>query len=696
MMDPRTNSWHPSCVVKLTIRFDESLQVGGTGEASTSKELDATSQESRAVEGKRPRRALREPVVTVGRATGQLARALDNDSLSTLDETRPAYASSFLSPGVGSVANSSGTRHEDPRSTVPLTFGTDKFTVIANRVPKRGVFTLPHPRTAAQFTLIFDYAEFPIDPRMIRAVGVEVHIGTVSAENYARGMAGEKDSAGRPLSVLNPTTQRRDPVTGRPGVNKDTLLFYGTCDTWDVDHGEGSSTVQLKGRDIRGIFIDAKMPLAKMAKIDLDQPIDHVIQDIVSTMGIDADLRMSVATDEAEWPDGEVPSPGDAEGMTRVRQKADGQGSSSTPSTGSKTSYWDLITNYCTIVGAMPQIVGSTIWIRPVRRVFDIVARRSTIATPFAGGQPRQVGSESIRVRRLVFGRDLKKLSFSRKFGGVVVPTIQCISFDDRAVGTQRLIFGQWPPEASVTAKTKGADEILRVPMYGVRSVEQLSRIAHGIYEEIGRGETGGSAETKNLASLGGDNADPDILRLRPTEPIEFVVDATALRTIAPVVSELNDQARRTFSEEVDVMHRRIGDRLVARALVALARGAVRELLTFYQVTGVEFEWNNGIRTSIAFQNYIVPRQQAATDEVTRPESIRSTDVDVVGAHRKAKVKPPTVTIGPVTVTDANGTRTIDGLQTPKRPRNLKTPARTLGTATAFPPLPPVPPAPPP
>ena len=438
------------------------------------------------------------------------------------------------------------------------------------------------------------------------------------------------------------------PVSGRPAVNKATLLFYGVVDTWDIDHGDSGSTVQLKGRDVRALFIDAKPPMAKLAKLDLSKPIDQVVRDIIATMGLDADLRLTVATDVGEWDGGEIPSPGDAEGLTRVRMKpasggdgAAGGATGGTPQTGGKTSYWDLITNYCTLVGGIPQIEGSTLWIRPVRRVFDIVAQNSTIATPFAGGQPRTVGTEQIRARRLVYGRDISKLSISRKFAGAVVPTIQCISFDDRAAGRQRLIFGQWPPDESVTAKTKGDDEVLRVPMYGVRSVEQLTRIAHGIYEEIGRGETGGQAETKNLATLGGDNSDPDILRLRPTQPIELVVDARALRTLAPVVSELTDQARRTFSEEVDVLHRRLGDRLVARALVALARGAVRELLTFYQVMGVEYDWSpSGVRTTISFQNYIVPRQSVLEADVGRPKQVSATAVEVSGTHAKAQVKP--------------------------------------------------------
>lgn len=585
----------------------------------------------------RPRRALNEQA--------EIDRRVQNAQLAQLDDFAPQQGSQFAVPGTTPVTASAGQKPTEPGgSTVPLTFGTDGFTVISNRVPKRGTFVQPHPRTAGTFNLSFDYHEFPVDPRLIRAVGIEVHVGAVSAEDYARGMAGEKDTDGRPLSVLKTTSGLVDPWSGRPAANNQTLLFYATADTWEVDHSDKGSSITLEGRDVRGIFIDAKVPSAKAAKVDLTKPIDKVVEALIKTMGVEHDLRMTIMTDAAEWPNGTVPSPGDADGLTRVRLSAAGDQTRSTPATGAKTTYWDLITNYCTLVGAMPVFVGSTLWIRPNQRIFDVLDKRKHTRTPFAGGRPRQVAGEQIRVRRMVYGRDLKRLRFQRKFAGAVVPAIQCLSFDDRQVGMQRLIMGQWPPGASVAAQAKAETEVLRIPIWGVRSVDQLTEIAHGIYEEIGRGETGGTAETSNLASYGGGNADPDLLRLRPLDPVEFVVDAQALRTVAPVVSELNDAERMTFSEEVDLLTRRLGDRTVARALVALARGAVRELLAFYQVIGVQYDWDSGIRTSFTFQNYIVPRHHAKATKPTRAGADpRQTRVDVPGGHRKAKMDPALV-----------------------------------------------------
>lgn len=653
-MDPDFGSWYPSCVVKLTIRYDESMQVADTGEhdATTARGQAAQTQEGRITGNEqpadgaqpagatspkhRPRRGITEHTTSIGPVTGQpLDVAQQNAALSELDEYQAPPGSEFTTPGASPVDPRGGARSDVAPSseTVPVTFGTDGFTVIANRVPKKGSFTLAHPRSAATFSITFDYTEFPVDPRIIRAVGVEVHLGAVSAEDYARGMAGEKDTDGRPLSILKTTSGLIDPWSGRPATNDATLLFHAIADTWDVDHSDGGSYITIEGRDIRSLFIDAKAPLEKIAKIDLRKPINEVVEDIIRTMGVEHDLRMNIMIDAAEWPEKRIPSPGDVDGLTRVRLGSSGQNTSQTPQTGTKTSYWDLITNYCTLVGGIPQFQGSSLWIRPARRVFDVLNK--TLATPFRGGAARRVGTEQLRARRLVYGRDIKRLRFQRKFQGTVVPTIQTISYDDRASGAQRLIFGQWPPATSEQAKAKAEGELLRIPMHGIRSVKQLNEIAHDIYEEIGRGEVGGTADTQNLASYGGDNSDPDMLRLRPMEPVEFVIDKRTLNTLAPVVSELTDQERRSFSEEVDVLHRRLGDRALARVLTAMARGTIRELIAFYQVIGIQYEWGGGLKMAIQFQNYIVPRHKADRTAVDPPD-IRRTRIDVAGAQRKA------------------------------------------------------------
>lgn len=662
-MNEPADSWYPSCVVKLTIRYDESLHI-----LRPKDEVSLDAQAAQTPEG----RVLGENTSASpsGQQTLQTGSHRPRSQLDSISATNDALAggdqhlpSSALPPGFKPIVRKQAGGIAIAEME-PLTFGTDAFTVIANRVPRKGTFTLPHPRSAPTFTMIFDYVEFPVDPRILRGVGVEIHLGAVPAEDFARGMAGEVDEDGRPLSILKTTDDIVDPVTGRKHVNNGTLLFYGTCDTWDVEHAENGSTIIIEGREVRHILIDTKIVASQVDKVNLNQPIDIVIADLIQTIQFENGLRLTTATDATEWPDGIVPAPGDADGLTRVRIKAasrsgaktratlasgsdpgvqtgDKASARSNPETGGKTSYWDLITNYCQLVGAMPYIVGSMLWVRPIHRIFDVVDPQSKIPTPFAKGEPRLAGDEVLRVRRLVIGRDIRRIRTQRKFGGAaIVPTVQTISYDDRAVGLQRLIFGQWPPKGSDAAESKAEAELLRLPVWGVRSVERLTQIARGIYEEVGRGETGGSAETSVLASFGGDNGDPDLLRLRPLEPIEFVVDATALRSALPIVADVNELASLSFSEEVERLHQMIGDRAVARAMVGLSRGVVAEVIRYFQVVGVTFEWDRGVRTSLAFQNYIIARHNAtAVSDQDVTKEIVARPVKVAGGGRKARAK---------------------------------------------------------
>jgi hypothetical protein len=673
-------SWYPSCVVKLVIRFDEALQIQKPRDEISFDALTAQTQEARILGTSTTQGDSAPRVSDTGKHRPR--RALDNRALAAADLTLPSNA---LTPGAG--ATSQRTSSNIPRTEIePLTFGTDGFTVIANRVPKKGTFTLPHPRSAPTFSLTFDYVEFPIDPQLMRAVGVEIHLGAVSAEDFARGMRGAVDEDGRPLSILKTTTDMIDPFTGRKDVNEGTLLFYATADTWDVDHGENGATITIEGREIRAILLDTKYVAAQVAKVKLDQPINDVIADLLQTIPFEHGFRLTVATNETEWPNGIVPSPGTVDGMTAVRAKAASsptaktkeasggaagvatgdKATQSTPENGGKATYWDLITNYCELVGAMPHIIGSMLWIRPIHRIFDIVDPGSKIPAPFANGKSRQVGSEQVRVRRLVLGREIKRIKVQRKFGGVtIVPTVQTISFDDRAQGKQRLIFGQWPPAGSGAAEAKAESELLRVPMWGIRSVDQLTQIARGIYEEMGRGETGGTAETGNLASFGGSNDDPDLLRLRPLEPIEFVTDASALQASLPIAADVNNLARLTFAQEVDQLHTILGDLALARALVGLSRGAIREVIRYYQVVGVTFDWDKGVKTSLQFQNYVIPRHfEPAVSDVASPSpsGVRTRPVKVAGGGKKANVDPKGPKRTPVptgTGTTANNAATV-------------------------------------
>lgn len=510
----------------------------------------------------------------------------------------------------------------------------DDLSHVMGIVPRTGTFELAGYRQAHRFSLGFLFRDIPLDPRVVRAIGVEVHLGTVPADEFGQGIASADDPR---KSVL----RTRD---AGGGVSQGTQLLVGTADTISTEFSDGSMVVTIEGRNLVGILIDAKVTPQALARLRLDQPIDQVVVQILELLPFGAGIAVSV--DAAEWPDGSVPSPLAVGDVTRVLQSADGQSVQGQAPQGkaSDLSFWDIITQYCLLVGAVPFFVGEVLRIRPARNLFD--QRRKTgsdprFPTPFTGGGPRVVqtesGAESLTLRRLVYGRNVGSLKFERKLGGTKVPTVEVVSVDTSSEkrGAQRLLSARWPDAASNSANAKvvgkvqaaratsvapsgqvAQEDVVRISVPGIRSVDRLREIARATYEEIGRGEMGGSLVTKSLSSFGGDNEDADLLRLRPGDPIELVLDTTNLGTRPGVISELTDHGRRSLQEEVSAVFARVGDLKLARVLVASARGA-GDTMRFFRVANVKFDWSQdqGVTVSFDFQTYVEARYDVGGEQ---------------------------------------------------------------------------------
>lgn len=532
---------------------------------------------------------------------------------------------SLQSPNLGSTS-----RGLEPLLTQT---GDQNASFVFGRVPKTGSVELPGYRQAGTFEFTFDWRDLPIDARTVRACAVEIHLGAVSDSDFADGLSRPPLPNGRYLSQLQTRLPSGDP-------NPATLLMEGSVDDWDHDYSPTGAVVTIKGRDYRGMLLDT--PVASdprntgtiISSLNTGNPIHLVVAQLLATHPLFG--RFSVCINEGDWPNGVIPVPLDTTVVPRHRRGARGNrrgGRATPPGQSQEVNFWDLIVRLCYAVGAIPYFEGHELRIRPARSIFD--QQRGGIDpfidTPFRDGVRRTVNGESFAVRRLVYGRDLASLKFNRHFAGHSKPkVVRCISHDESAEvrGSTRQIVARYPPEAG-TAGTAGRsaratrvapsnaaadEEILNVPVPGVRDVERLTEIARSIFEEVGRNEMGGSAETKHLASLGGDNTDPDMLRLRPGDGVEFFVDASALASNSPAVSTVLDMQRTSFDEAAAEIQRRIGDANLARVIVATARGQILELQRFFRVASVKFGWNAkaGVDIACDFQNYFVARWDAA------------------------------------------------------------------------------------
>lgn len=574
---------------------------------------------------------------------------------------------------------------EQPASSAEIARGTPASLVDAQqpgssligRIPKSARVELPGIRKPGTFHLTFDYRDLPIDPRLVRSVGVEIFLDTVTPANFAAGVVGTPGAPQARVSQLT-AAQRISAVK----QTADNLVLKGLVDSWQVNHGTRGSEVTIEGRDLVGLFLDTPLTAPLLAKLQLNNRIDVVIRQIVSSIE-DWNKNLDVVAADANlWPKGEVPFLANIDrlnpSMPRVRVSAKAEEDKAKPrkSIGAdqdKLSFWDLVTRYCNLVAAVPYFTmrpkdttnpqlgyKSTIVIAPQWGLYDYL-NQGRAPSPF---KPERQGVG--KIRKLMYGRNIEELSLERKFQGITARAVEVVSYNpsSKAKGESRLLSttstltktyaerqaGTTPalardPEganrSSVSPSGLSAkDTVLRISVKGISDPEQLQILADGLYEEIMRGETGGSVRTRSLASFGGGNEDPDLIHIRPRDAIVLAVDARPLGTRAPNVnSPLVQEARLDTAALEEEIFKRTGDRTLAAAIVAAGRsGAFRPQNTF-RVNAVKFDWDigSGISISLDFHNYIMARnaiKDTPPAETAQPSGGKATAAGGTGRRR--------------------------------------------------------------
>lgn len=538
-------------------------------------------------------------------------------------------------------ATTNPTTQEVTFSNVPMVLraGAHAESFVDNRIPKKANIELHGYRTAGTYSLTFDYRELPIDPRTIRSAVCDVYLGTVSADDFSTGIDTDRFS----VSAL-----RRSVLQTSRDRHRENTIIIGPVDTWKVDYQNGAAEVHITGRDLRGLLLDSPLVSPNdtrnshvLNRIDTNQSIADIVRQLLHEHNRLRDMEVVCYSDE--WPTRRIPSPMGVLHVPRHRRGARGQGSASSPGH-SNMNYWDLITQYCSLVGAIPTVLGTKIYIRPARNLLSQqqAGADPAIDTPFAGGIRREFDGNSFGQRKLVYGRDINTMHIERKYNGNNKPKIvRCISVVENrerppARGARRasrasqrwtrgrVLEAVWPPRTAREARLEGAkttqinvsgaeghEEILNIPVPGITDYQRLLDIAQSFYVQIGQTEIEGNFETKNCTSLGGSNADPDMLRLKPGDPVELLVDGTNLYGSAPIISALNQFAGLPLEECVQQLRQYIGDPDLARVIVSTYRGQIMSVLRYFRVSSVKYDWDisSGVTINGTFQNYFTPRQ---------------------------------------------------------------------------------------
>lgn len=484
----------------------------------------------------------------------------------------------------------------------------DDLIALGTILPQTGTINRNGLRTADTCRVTIDYRDAPFDPRLIRSCGVELVIGVIEAGGLEAGHRGQTREDGTALSLVPRGEAGSPPPRG-------TTRFLGFVDDWTITlDGTDGDTIELDCRDLTALLLDQKLPSG--VSIDLSLPIDEGVRGLLNslpgTRGVS--VRFGIAGEQ-----GSAPVPADA--IPRARRGRRGGTARRGRAGGSDMNLWDHITEVCTQVGLVPVFEDSELRIIRPRTFYE--------------------GRDT--ARRMVYGRNVETLSFSRKLSGTKVPTVEIRSYDDQ-IGRTRWarypvpgtaprsgIFGVTDPPRPARANevppsgSNPDDRIQTITLDGITDPDTLAQSAESIWHQIGRQELEGNFRTSDVASFGAEIEAVDLLRLRAGDPVELLVASAqtaelargATLASATEIRGLQREARSQYLQSIgwseDVAER-----------FAVLQDAV-SFQTVFRVQDVRLSWDQdeGVGVEVDFINFLEIREleeQRPQDEGPSPE----------------------------------------------------------------------------
>ena len=311
------------------------------------------------------------------------------------------------------------------------------------------------------------------------------------------------------------------------------IVFLGFADEESINFDDTKRTVRLEGRDFTALLIDRKY---LGGPVNLELPVDQVIQGLLDEL-----KEVTKITIEKRVP-GDLPvlakffdSKDDTSGKKNSRRDE---------------SYWDLIQRIVSQAGLISYIELDKLVITTPRILY---------------------GTE--KIKRFVYGRNIKNLEFKRKIGRRknFNVAVRSMVFSTKEVLTAKIPAEATPewskdsgipnvevkvPELNTDGTAKAEQELKPAPymsfrLTNINDKDHLIEVGQNIYEEMSRQQIEGSFETADMMTFESDGKDDpktrtefDILKLRNGTPVSVWIDAKDLKNI---VQFANDESRELY-----------------------------------------------------------------------------------------------------------------------------------------------------
>lgn len=536
--------------------------------------------------------------------------------------------------GQGDTTHRLGSPQQQQASSDELTHVIDGIIPSAAQLKRNGI------RTATTLSTTIPFVDLPLDPRCVRAVGIQYFLGCVTAEDYQRGIRGEIRSDATSSSFGVPLNVVPDIYTDSSGRPRTNLRFEGWLDTWeDLFPENDANEVQIECTDNTRLLLEEDAPpqLHLEPNVPIDQAIANYLANFPQFLGLSVGYLPAVAASK-------IPKLKDALGKTAFQPHlgpppAGGGGAGGAGGAANKLKVWDYLTDMAGIVGHNVRMVGSTVVIQRPRTMYD--ARFSGRSDdPFTG---RRLPSGRVLSRRLfIYGHNLTEMKIKRKYTTYVPRNVEVRSYDP---AHKKTIVVRFPAKDDKKRQTKpkpGNENeqawwVISRP--GIRDEKSARLVAQAIYEGQGRNELEVRILTKNLASFGGGNLDPDILDMLAGDAIDVEIarqmdGSTIPNTVADIQTQLKTRPQEYLQ----------GLGYSAKLAKAYAT-AVQSigLPTTFRCKSVGVDWDMasaGVTLDIEAMNYIEIR---ADQDLEIDEQITPADVQNASAQN---AQPVNVVVG--------------------------------------------------
>jgi hypothetical protein len=398
--------------------------------------------------------------------------------------------------------------------TPPQKASNDGLTFDLTVIPNEIDWGVNGLRIADTLTAVIRFIDAPFDPRCIRACGVEMYFGTVPAKDFAAGIenGARFTEFGHESLALVP-----DAYVDSNGKQRTNLRFKGFVDVWDVGLEPHGATIRLECIDNTRLLLDT--PVSPGAVIDKNLPIDQAVAKFLANYPAFAGMSVEYRPAGVTIPTFKAIN-GDTATMHLLGPQVNkGAG------TDASHSVLDYLADVCASFAHAFYIDGTTCVIQNVQTLTtrNGIARRAD--DPFQG-RTLPTGT-SFDYRRFIYGRNLESLKLRRNYARRKVENIELRCFDAHNA-TKKALIARFPRNADrqkyALPGAAGPDEKWRVHrVSGITDQGALDRLAQAYYLAQGKHELEVEMKTRDLASFGGGNDDPDILDMKFGDTIDVL-----------------------------------------------------------------------------------------------------------------------------------------------------------------------------